>query len=133
MIKLKYFLFAICLFPLLIQAQIKQDTLFIKYDYRLLLRNLDSSTKNYYYSIKNKNKGSEFMYFLEKKIHKKIETKSKIFCLKQMLKKSKAYYKKGHFSNWKLFDYLTKIYKDKIFIVKKDVWIEVELIHEVNE
>ncbi|WP_370398011.1 hypothetical protein [Tenacibaculum dicentrarchi] len=101
----------------------------------MLSRNQDPVTKEYYYLIKDKDNNSGYMYFLEKKIHIDLSTNSKIYCLEKMLRKSKAFYKKGRINFWKFLVYLYKKNnnnKSKVFLIKKNSFIEVEVVEEIE-
>ncbi|MCD8443305.1 hypothetical protein [Tenacibaculum finnmarkense] len=131
----KYIYIIAFILPLFLKAQTKKDTLFIKYDFELLSRNQDHVTKEYYYLIKDKDNNSGYMYFLEKKIHIDLSTNSKIYCLEKMLRKSKAFYKKGRINFWKFLVYLYKKNnnnKSKVFLIKKNSFIEVEVVEEIE-
>ncbi|SOS47709.1 hypothetical protein TNO021_20522 [Tenacibaculum dicentrarchi] len=96
----------------------------------MLSRNQDPVTKEYYCLIKDKDNNSGYMYFLEKKIHIDLSTNSKIYCLEKMLRKSKAFYKKGRINFWKFLVYLYKktiITKVRYFSLRKTLLLKWKL------
>lgn len=116
------------------QSQQENDTLFIKYDKKLLKRLQDPVTKEINYFVLDKDKDSGYMFFLEKQLFKDLTTKSKIYCLNKLLKKSKAY-KNSILDDYVFFNYLSSNFgsKTKWFFVKNNLSIEVDLIYAIDD
>lgn len=108
-----------------------KDTLFIKYDSKLLSRKQHPLSKEFYFIIKDLDKKEDVVYFSEEEILYNL-TPKKIYCLKKVLKKSNAYYGKNKFDDYALFDYFNKSKYDKIFLVKKKQFIKVGVIYEIE-
>lgn len=132
----KLFFISIVLFTISLKSQNKKDTLFIKYDFKLLNREQNPISNEYYYLIKDSNIESGYIYFLEKKIHRsnKFNTKSKIYCLEKIIKNANAFSKKDKTDliDSKLFDYFSKKSFKTFFLVKNNEFIEVDIIYEIE-
>ncbi|MGG8496281.1 MULTISPECIES: hypothetical protein [Tenacibaculum] len=127
------FIILLLINTLLIRAQEeKQDTLFIKYDKTISKRLQNPVTKEFYYTIKDLDKKPEITYFKEKRILKKLKTRKKQQCLKNIIKKSGAYYRKDRLIDSKLFAYFKNDGYKVYFLVKNKTFIEVEIWYEIN-
>ena len=111
--------------------EIKKDTLFIKYDSKILSRKQHPLDKNFYFTIKNLNTDSGIVYFIEEDVLYNLLPK-RVHCLKKVLKKSKAYYAKNKFNDYTLFDYFNKSKYDKIFLINGKKYIKVSIIYEIE-
>lgn len=121
--------------PIFLFAQEKKDTLFIKYDYKLLIRGQNPITKEFYYLIKDSENESGYISFREKKIYTNLIISSKKHCLKNLLKNAEAYNDKdlNDLNDAKLFDYFSKkVDCDVYFLVKKNKYIEVDIMYAIE-
>ncbi len=126
---------SIILFSISLKSQNKKDTLFIKYDFKLLNRGQNPVSKEYYYLIKDSNVESGYIYFSEKKVYKNgISTKSKIYCLRNIIEKADAFSRKNNedLIDTKLFDYFSKDNFETYFIIKNKEYIEVDIVYEIE-
>ena len=112
-------------------SQEKSDTLFIKYDDKLLQRKQHPIDDSFYYIIKGS--GNNGIIFF-KEDSKKLNTlkKNKSTRLKKILRKSKAFYKKDKFDDWKLFDYFNKLKQNSIIFVDGDIYYKVGIVYEIE-
>ena len=105
----------------------QKDTLFIKYDSSLLAKHADPIEKYNYYLIKGT--GNDGLTYL-KEIKKYTNLKpNKVLCLKNVLKKSNSYYKKGKIVDSELANYLGKYL---VFLKKEKEYIQVLVIQEIE-
>jgi len=114
-------------------GQEKCDTLFIKYDNEILQRRQHPLKDYFYYTIKDNDNKEDIIYFIEEEvITKNTPKKIKPIRLKRVLKKSKAYYKKNKFDDWKLFDYFNKLKQSTIIFVEGDTYYKVGVVYEIE-
>lgn len=121
--------------PIFLFAQEKKDTLFIKYDSKLLIRGQNPITKEFYYLIKDSENESGYISFREKKIYTNLIISSKKHCLKNLIKNAEAYNDKdlNDLNDAKLFDYFSKkVDYDVYFLVKKNKYIEVDIMYAIE-
>lgn len=104
----------------------KRDSLFIKYD-NDLLKKYKHPIDNYdYYLIKDTgNNGT--ISFEETQIYSNLKSKN-IFCLKDIIKKARAYYTKNKYKKGKINDYKLATYLGKftLFFVNDNKFIKVQ-------
>ena len=106
----------------------KKDTLFFKYNDKLLLKKWqDPNSKEFSYGIKGTGNNG-LVYLLEQKKYTNL-THKKINCLKNVIENSNSYYKKNKIHDWKLAEYLGKYV---IFFVKENKYIKVQVVHEIE-
>ncbi|WP_417784759.1 hypothetical protein [Tenacibaculum sp.] len=110
-------IFSICSYT---QEQ-KKDTLFIKYDNDLLKKYKHPIDNYNYYLIKGAG-NSGTISFEEKHIYFDLNPKN-IYCLKDIIKKARAYFRKGKINDFRLATYLGKF---TLFFVKKNEFIKVQ-------
>lgn len=84
----------------------KKDTLFIKYDEKILKKWKHPTTKKYFYSFKHLKENVEYICFEQKKVCKKTTTSSSIKNFKEIFKESKTYNIYNRFRASNLFDFL---------------------------
>jgi hypothetical protein len=104
----------------------KKDSLFIYYDNDLIKKYKHSIDNYNYYIIKHTGNNGNIS-FVEEKIYFDLKSK-KIFCLKDIIKLAKAYYKKNTFKNDKINDYklATHLGKFTLFFVNDNKFIKVQ-------
>lgn len=117
-------------------AQNNTDTLFVKYDEKLLIRNQNPENKKFYYSIRDSKVESGSLLFIEKKIHKEKKTiqSNKMECLKELIKKAEAFAEND--SNDIIDDMLLTYFNNKkyrkYYFVKKNKFIEVAIEYIID-
>ncbi|CAA0177704.1 hypothetical protein V3A08_13360 [Tenacibaculum maritimum] len=106
----------------------KKDTIFFDYQDKLLLKRWqDPISKEFSYGIKG-NGSNGLVYLLEQKVYNNIKPR-KTECLKKVIKKSGANFKKNQFDDWELNKFLDKY---TLFLVKKEKMIQVESRYEIE-
>lgn len=120
--------FSFCAF-----GQEKCDTLFIKYDDKLLQKRKHPLEDYFYYIIKDYDNKEDITFFIvEDTIKKNTLKKHKSTRLKKILKNSKAYYKKDKFDDWELFDYFNKIKQNTIIFVDGNKYYKVGVVYAIE-
>ena len=112
-------------------SQEKSDTLFIKYDDKLLQRKQHPIDDSFYYIIKGSGNNG-IIFFKEKS--KKLNTlkNNNSIRLKRILRKSEAYFKKNKLDDFKLSQYFHKKKYTSIYLVKDSILYEVDLIYSIE-
>lgn len=108
----------------------KKDTLFINYNDDLL-KKYKHPIDSYNYYIINDTGNNGSISFVEKQIYYNLKHKN-IFCLKDIIKSAKAYYKKNKYKKGKINDYKLATYLGKFILffvngnkfIKVQTWIE---------
>lgn len=109
------------------QEKIK-DTLFIKLN-KSFYSKIEEKTKDFFYYISiNPKEKEDLIYFIEKRRYYDLKFK-KVYCLKEILKKSNVFSKKGQIDNLMLVKYLGDF---TLFFVKKNEFIKVETIYSIE-
>lgn len=118
-------LLTLCLFSK-IQAQTNiKDTIFIKYDKKILIKKMHPLKKYTFYSFKEDINSEDTFYFIEKNLNKKVLNKNYINLKKLLNSKEirKCIKGKKVFDDWELLKYFNK---KIVYLVKNDSVIELE-------
>ena len=107
------------------------DTLFIKYDDRLLEKRQHPVDEYFYYVIEGGGTNG-IIYFEEETTVKNTFKKIKPIRLKKILRKSKAYYKKNKFDDWKLSQYFHKKKYTSIYLVKDSILYKIKVVYAIE-
>lgn len=124
-------LLTLCLFSK-IQAQTNiKDTIFIKYDKRILIKKIHPLKKYTFYSFKEDINSEDTFYFIEKNLNKKVLNKNYINLKKLLNSKEirKCIKGKKVFDDWELSKYFNK---KIVYLVKNDSVIELEPNYMTN-
>ncbi|MGB0198904.1 MAG: hypothetical protein ACPF80_02580 [Flavobacteriaceae bacterium] len=105
------------------------DTLFIRYNKKLLTKHQHPVDEYFYYKIKDLDNKEDITYFIEIKSFTNLKAE-KIVSLRKVLNLSGSYHKR-EIRDWTLFDYFYD--RDShVFLVKKGKYIEVDVVYEIE-
>ncbi|MCL5247541.1 hypothetical protein M4I21_17095 [Cellulophaga sp. 20_2_10] len=105
----------------------EKDTMYIKYDKSLLIRERKLGDVDFVYRIKG-TENNGFVYFLEKEKFTNLKVKE-VKCLKKILQESEVHYKNDKLDDWKVAEYFGQFI---IFIVDENEFIKVQTWYEIE-
>jgi hypothetical protein len=109
----------------------KIDTLFIKYDEHFLTKKINPINKEIHYLILDKDKKEDLVYFLEIETFYDLNPVN-VKTLKSFLKEADALTEIGGLRDFQVVRYKYKSNYKECILVKKDQFIKVRLVYEIE-
>lgn len=123
------FILLVLIFTTLKGQEQKGDTLFIKYDEKILTEWKNPNDKITYYTPKAKNNEEQWFFFEEKKRIKDLSTPSNLITLEEIFKEA---FMDNIYRADRLFNYFEKDNHNIYFLVRKNEFIQVYVGYSID-